>query len=349
MCDASDNDMLIIRKRIYPLLLVLTFWGILIIPVLKADVSINKFENNFLGHNTLIKAFNTLRMRLRDRVFPNVIVGEDGWLFYTADKTINEYQGTNPYTADELRDIGNEWDALAVQLQEKGIMLAVVIAPDKNTIYPEYMPTQIKRIGTISRLDQFVDYMHTSGKALIIDLRPDLFAASENEQVYYKTDTHWNPLAEYIAYSKIISELSQRYPELEPHPFSDYEVFNGGPVIFGIPRILGMPNIREDFLAIQPKFETGTISREVLLSDRTNVRLSWNQEQNLPSILIYHDSFFVRVVPLLEPHFRQTTSIPNSSVPGIWSIKWVDQVNPDIVIIECVERYINEHIYIPVN
>ena len=344
-----ENNMLIVRKRIYPLLIALTFWGILIIPILKADLSISTLENNFLGHNTLIEAFNTIRMRLGDRVFPNVIVGEDGWLFYTAAKTINEFQGTNPYTADELRDIGNEWNALAVQLQEKGAMLVVVIAPDKNTIYPEYIPSQIERIGSTTRLDQFVDYMHASGKVLIIDLRADLIAASENEPVYYKTDTHWNPFGEYIAYSRIISALSQRYPKLEPHPFSDYEVVNGGPVTFGIPIILGLPNIREDYLAIRPKFETGTISSEVLLSDRTNVRLSWNQEQGLPSILIYHDSFFVGVVPLLEPHFRQTTSIPNSTVPGIWSIKWVDQLNPDIVVIECVERYINEHIYIPVN
>ena len=336
-------------KKIYPYIFALAFWGFSIAPVFKPDVSISTFEKDCLGHEKLIEGFNTLRMKLGDRVFPNVIVGEDGWLFYIADRTINEYQGTNPYTPDELSDVGNSWDALTDQLQQKGIMLVVLIAPDKNTIYPECMPDQITKIGSESRLDQFVEYMHKYGKTPVIDLQPDLIAASKTEQVHYKTDTHWNPLAEYIAYTNIISVLSQQYPELVSHPLSGYKAIHAGLITHDIPRIMGMPNIREEYWTLQPRFETGTNINRIPLSDGTNVRLSWNQNRNLPSALIYHDSFLDGVVPLLEPHFRQTTSIPNSSVPGIWIINWVDQVRPDIVIIECVERYINEHIYIPIN
>lgn len=124
--------------------------------------------------------FNTLRLKLGDRVFPNVIAGKDGWFFYLGDKTINEYQGTNPYTSNELRDLGNSWDALNSQLQQKGIMLVVLIAPDKNTIYPQYMPDQITKIGDKSRLDQFVDYMHKYGKTPVIDLRSELNRSKQN-------------------------------------------------------------------------------------------------------------------------------------------------------------------------
>ncbi len=333
-------------KKIYPFIFALVFWGISITPLFKPDVSIGSFENNFLGHNALIEAFNTLRMRLGDRVFPNVIVGKDGWLFYTADRSIDDYQGTNVFSNGELIDYQKRFDALYEKLQQKSIMLVVIIAPDKNTIYPEYMPDQITKTGDQSRLDEFVEYMRKYGKTPVIDLRPDLLEASKTKQVYYKTDTHWNALGEYIAYAEIMSTLSQRYPELISHPLSEYEAVHAGLITHDIPQILGTPMIREDYWNLQPKFDTGTNTMEIPLSDRTNVRFSWNQNQNLPSALIYHDSFFLGVVPLLEPHFKQTTSIPRTNLPGIWDINWIDQVHPDVVIFESVERFLNVDNYV---
>jgi alginate O-acetyltransferase complex protein AlgJ len=228
-------------------------------------------------------------------------------------------------------------------------MLVVVIAPNKSTIYPEYMPDQIKVIGSKSRLDQFVDYMQEYGQTPVIDLRPDLIEASKTEQVYLKTNTHWNPLGMYIAYARIVSSLSQWYPDLAAHPLSEYEEFHAGLGTHDLPQIMGLPNIKEDYWALQPKFETGTSVKEVQLSDGTELRLSRNQNQNLPSALFYHDSFLDGVIPFLEPHFSQTTSIPRTGVPGLWDFNWIDQVHPDIVIIEYVERYLNDYFYLPAN
>ncbi len=338
-----------ILKRIYPIIFTFAFWGISIVPALKPGVDIITFDKTFLGHERLIEVFNNLRLTIGDRVFPNVIVGNDGWLFYTGDRAIDDYQHTNAYTESELADIQKKIDAIYSQLQPKGIMLVVVIAPNKNTIYSEYMPDQIKVIGSKSRLDQFVDYMHEYGQTPIIDLRPNLLEASKNEPVYYKTNTHWNSLGMYIAYANIMSILSQRYPYLVAHPLSEYDAFGGRLGTHDIPRILGTPNIREKFSGLQPKFETRINFREIQLSDNTKIRLSWNQNQNLPSALLYHDSFLDGVVPFLEPHFRQTTSIPHSSVPGLWDFNWIDQVHPDIVIIEWVERSLNHDYYLPDN
>jgi hypothetical protein len=334
-------------KGIYPLIFAFLFGGMLIIPNFKIGINIGTFENTFLGHENLIEAFNTMRMMLGDRIYPNVVVGEEGWLFYTADRSIDDFQNTNAYSESELAEDQKKFDGLFVQLQKKGIKLVVLIAPDKNTIYPQYLPSQIKKIGKKSRLDQFVNYMQKYGKTPVIDFRTELIEKSKTDQTFYKTDTHWNPLGGYIAYAKIMSVLNQYYPELAPHPLSDYEVVHGGRITFGIPWIMGMPNMKEDFWALQPKFTTGADFRKIILSDGNSVRFAWNQIQNLPSILIYHDSFLDAVIPYLEPHFRQTTSIFRTGVPGIWSINWVDQVHPDIVIMEYVERYLNYDFFIP--
>ena len=332
-------------KKIYPFIFALSFWSISIAPIFKTDVSIATFEDNFLGYETLIEDFNTLRYLFGDHVFPNVVVGKDGWLFYTGERAVDDFQLTNPFSDSELSDYQKGLDTLYFQLQQKGVMLVVFIAPDKNTIYPEYMPDQIIKIGTQSRLDQIADYMHKYGKAPIIDCRLDLLSKSKTEQVFYKTNSHWNPLGEYLAYKKIISELSQRYPALVSHPFSDYQVVNAGLITHDIPRIMGIPKIMEEYWTLHPTFEIGTKINRIPLSDGTNVRFSRNQDQNLPSVLIYHDSFLNGVIPFLEPHFRQIISIPRTSVPGIWDISWIDLAHPDIVIIESAERFLNYDIF----
>lgn len=336
-------------KRIYPVIFSIVFWGISIIPILKTDVSLSTIENSFYGRYMLIQDFNNLRLHLGDRVFPNVLVGKQGWLFYTANGEMNEYQGTNPYTFRELFDLRVKFDALDAQLRQKGAYLVLVFGPDKNSIYPQYLPDEITRIGNQSRLNQFVYYMNKYGKTPVIDLRPDLIVASKTEQVYYKTDTHWNPSAQYITYAKILSVLSQKYPELVPHPLSDFEKVDKGLTTFGLPYIMGTPNIQEDGWMLQPTFNTGVNFDEITLENGTIVRTATNQNKDLPSILIYHDSFLVGVLPFLEPHFSQTTSLPSSPYPDVWSFKWVDQVHPNIVIFESVERYINSGLYLPFN
>jgi hypothetical protein len=334
-------DIMSVIKKVYPIIFVLAFWGISVVPVLKPDINMNTFEETFLGHEKLIEGFNTLRMKLGDRVFPDAIIGNDGWLFYTGDRSIDDYQHTSGYSDSELAEYQKGLDAKYSELQQKGINLVVVIAPNKSTIYPEYMPDQIKVIRSESRLDQFVDYMHKYGQTPVIDLRLDLIEASKTEQVYYKTDTHWNALGQYIAYTKIMSVLSQLYPQMYIHPLSDYEAVHYGLGTHDIPQILGMPNIKEDAWTLQPKFETGTNFRKIPLPDGNIVRLSWGQNKNSPSALIYHDSFLIGLVPFLEPYFSQTTSIFRTTVPGIWNFNWIDQVHPDIVIIESVERFLN--------
>jgi len=39
----------------------------------------------------------------------------------------------------------------------------------------------------------------------LIDVRRELIEAKKNQQVYYKTDTHWNQRGAFVGYSKIIN------------------------------------------------------------------------------------------------------------------------------------------------
>jgi alginate O-acetyltransferase complex protein AlgJ len=345
--NAVSVDLRTEMRKLYPWVFVLAFWAVLIAPISKGSLTVTSLQNDFRGHDRLIQLFNTVRSKIGDRIFPNAIIGDVGWLYYTGDRSMDDYQGTNPYTDAELAGYQKSFDALYDYLQQKGIAMLVVIAPDKNTIYPQYLPASIEKTPAKTRLDQFQDFMNEHGKTPVIDLRPDLLAASQTADVYYQTDTHWNPFGGYVAYKTVFSSLSQQIPTLVAHPLSDYEESHWPPVTFGIPIMMGMPNIQEDYLTLDPRFKTGTEVVEIPLLDGNKVRISRNQNQQLPSALIFHDSFFDVVIPFMEPHFRQTTSIFRTGLPGLWNINWVDQVHPDVVIIEYVERYLNYGFLIP--
>jgi alginate O-acetyltransferase complex protein AlgJ len=340
------------EKKMYPVLFAVLFWIISIVPTLNPNLTLDNIGASFLGHSQLIRIFNTIRLKIGDRVFPLAVVGKDGWLFYTSDYSMADYQRLYPFTNRELAFYQKSFDDLYHELKQKGITLIVVIAPNKEDIYPQYMPDEIKAVGKSTRLDQFISYMHEHGKTPIIDLRPDLVEASKTEQVYYKTDTHWNLNAGYIAYAKIMSVLSQYYPNMEPHPLSDYRIVPGGLDTMGLSQSMGV-NLEERSLDLQPKFTTETYAKQITLYDSYNVskiwRLTANQNQNLPKALIYHDSFFLAVLPFLEPHFSRTISIPHEGTSVMWNIDWIYQIHPDVVIIEYVEFYMNDNFDPPVH
>src|SRR6185503_11425114 len=101
----------------------------------------------FYGRGRLINLTSNLRLKMGDRVFPKVIVGEDGWLIFTGEGDIQDYQRAEAFTEDELAMFQADLDALSANYAARGITLLVVVVPNKNTIYPERVPSQITVLG----------------------------------------------------------------------------------------------------------------------------------------------------------------------------------------------------------
>ena len=74
------------------------------------------------------------------RTSPNgqVIVGDGDWLYF--DETVADYTGDGRFTDEELALLSGNLSALADALAERGARLYIAIVPNKNTVYPQYMP-----------------------------------------------------------------------------------------------------------------------------------------------------------------------------------------------------------------
>lgn len=137
---------------------------------------------------------------LHTSVQGQVILGSDGWLYY--DSTADDYMG---FCADIEHII---YAAANLRLMEEyvhslGADFVFTIAPNKNSLYPEAMPNHYPK-GTQSNADLLTDSLSVS--------YADLFSAfsSEDEVLYFKTDSHWNGKGAALAADTILQQLGIR-------------------------------------------------------------------------------------------------------------------------------------------
>jgi len=328
--------------KIYSALFSVVTLILLISFISSSEISLSSISTSFRWRSNLIDIYTSFRLKAGDHVFNNAVIGKDGWIFYTGETSIQDYQNTDPMRKKKLIFLQQELSWLSADLEKKGITLLVVIPPNKSTVYSRYMPEEIPVIGEKPRLDQFIEFMNLYGGVSIIDLRQTLRSASLSQDVYYKTDTHWNDMGAYYGYVEILGALSSDYPNLEPRLLSDFEYKKAGESTRDIPLLMGLMNYKEEGWALIPKFEVQLNETSVVSPNGTrHIRTITNIDKQLPELMVFGDSFYGALAHFVEPHFSKVTAIPFTGAEGIWSLDWIQRENPDIVIIEVVERYID--------
>lgn len=147
----------------------------------------------------------------------NVLLGRDGWLFYAP--TIHDYTGDAPMTARELYCAARTLYLLQEYAEDCGGDFLFTAAPNKNTLYPEYMPERT-RLGGVSNMDALYALLDEMGVSHL-DLR-DIFAcpsepsyllrddfAHQSEPLYFKTDSHWNAKGAALAADALLAALGR--------------------------------------------------------------------------------------------------------------------------------------------
>ena len=319
----------------YSKIMIAIFLGILLIPLRTLALDPHAIEESFYPRARLIAWTSNLRLTIGDRVFPKAIAGDNGWLVYTAEGDINDYQKVGLFSEEELAQFQHNLDALSGAYAERGIDLIVVIVPNKNTIYPERVP-DLPVLGVESRLDQVTAYLREHGSEQLVDLRPALLAAKAEREMYYATDTHWNDYGAYIAYAALLDEAG-----ITPRPATDFDVVTRDPALLDLSENIGATILPESKTQFAPRFDLRASFKNLNLGGR-RLMLSYVQGTSLPDVVLYYDSFFFNVIPMLGEHFNHGLYVQNYTGGGLWNLSWVDEREPDVVIIEFAERYLHD-------
>jgi hypothetical protein len=327
------------KVKIYSGLFAALFFSILLFQLFVPNLSLDTVSSSFRWRMALIRNFNAFRLAAGDSIFNEGLVGRDGWLFYTGDYSIHDYQKTGLMGPSRLEYLAGILGSLEEQITQNGGTMWLVIPPDKNTIYPQHMPAQIPVIGEISRLDQLTDYLQQETEINLLDLRPLFTEVSQSDQIYYKADAHWNCLGAYYGSNELLTQISALHPEVQTHPLTDYEFGTMTDSTLDIAGVIGL-SLQEETVTLTPKFSTGSISHAPYgKTDRMNVAV--NSETDLPTALVIHDSFYTECLnQFIEPQFSRAISSHYEKVALSDYMELLEAEQPDVVIVEFAERHV---------
>lgn len=141
------------------------------------------------------------------------VLGRDGWYFYRPGVRYAMERPATPresQAADPLPAIVSFRDQLAA----RGILLLVIIAPDKESIYPEKLARRAEKQGVIvwPETRRLLDGLRSLGVHVV-----DLFEEFRNarqvqsygnpEALYLAQDSHWSPEGVRLAAAAVASRI----------------------------------------------------------------------------------------------------------------------------------------------
>lgn len=309
----------------------------------------NYYNDNFGLRKYLIRANNMLNVILFS-FSPNtkVIIGKENWLYFAGeDEAIFMYKQRR--TEDELKLYLDILKNRKKFFAEQGIQYFVIIAPNKQSIYPEYMPEHIQRLNENSEYDQIIEYLSKNSLDINIDMKRALLEEKQKGNlVYYKTDTHWNNYAAFIAYQEIMKKLEIYYPELKPMSLADFDIVEK-PYSGDLANMLGMQeSFKEKVYIITPKFNRKANIREIgnidgIVTDKSMLLSECDSCSNVSAIII-RDSQAIPLIPLLAEHFSRAIYIDTLENPEIIHLI-IKNEKPDVVLFERVERGMSQIFY----
>lgn len=305
-------------------------------------------EDNFGFRDLLVQLGNSARYHLFG-ISPveTVLRGEQDWLFFTGDQALDSYRGLTLLSEGELSKLARIYQARSDYLAAFGIEYVLMLVPNKESIYPEFVPAQIRR-GTLTRYRQVIDYLRARTGVRVVDPAPALLAAKERGLVYRKSDGHWNSVGAFIGYQALISELARTHRGLKPADIAEYEQRTVSEV-GELARMLGLYRsprfthpklfpIRRD-----PWFELGDKQRGQGLPLRFDRSLPINGRTGISAgmlrkALVYRDSFFVAMIPFFVRHFEE--SVFYTTHKYRFDPVTIDQERPSLVVEQIIERYL---------
>jgi hypothetical protein len=304
-----------------------------------------QFSDKFLAHFRDTFGFRNLMIRgvalarysgIGERNENRVIVGKDGWLFYSKDDKYMADRGLDPFSEAELDQWQELFEKREKYFRERGIVFLLEIPPDKQTIYPEYMPDDFAHPPRPSRLDQLIERLKKrNSPVMIVDLRPALLEAKKERQVYFKTDSHWNDDGIYPAYVALLKAVAEAMPgfKFTPQPASNFMVTDGTRKGDLAQQLDLWSEYRED---IRKWIRRDLVNDEKAFEALPTAPFTVGDPRG-PRLLTYNDSFMAYMIQFLAPNFSHATYEWNAWTESMDTAA-VKDAKPDIVICELVER-----------
>ena len=243
---------------------------------------------------------------LHSSVTDQVILGRFDLLYYAP--TVPDYTRSNPMTERELWCAARRLWLLQEYAEAQGGQFLFTVAPNKNQLYPEGMPTLAVADGPTNTeaLYRKLDEMGIAH----LDLHA-IFRAADPERLYFNTDSHWTSRGAALAADAILHALGRE------------SAYFGGPFTYGT-------HLGDLYEMLYP---TGTETEpdqvyapgfgfEASSTNPDSISISTKSAAGEGTLLMYRDSFGRSLYPYLAEAYgeaffsRKNDYDPSALQPG---------------------------------
>ena len=142
--------------------------------------------------------------------------GQEGWLFLgnAYNDTVAKLKlASSPAPANIERE-ANLFANLADAAETANTSVVLLIGPNKSTLYPEYVPSEIEP-SERRYVSYFTERLDAIANMTVVDPVEDLLRTKESAGLlYYRTDTHWNNKGAFLAFSVLADRMGWPVPDV---------------------------------------------------------------------------------------------------------------------------------------
>lgn len=276
----------------------------------------------------------TLEKLIDTSVYPMKIIGDTtiqgryNWLFYV--NTLSDYEGENIMPDTDYESHLASTIALKKKCDELGKELYFVVLPNKNSVYPEYMPT-VTKVAKKRRMELIKEYLDENTDVILKYPIKEMLANKPYYQLYYKYDTHWSPFGFMVGVNAIYEAIG-----MDKITYDDYEVelvekYTGDLAVLAGMDLSGYPSDVEGVVVY--KKEITTTENELL--DSRFIEIDSTSE-NKKKLVFMGDSFRFGFRAFIAKDFSHTLLIDRVLKGNEEAEKQIKEA--DVIVIELVER-----------
>ena len=184
--------------------------------------------------------------------------GKNDWLFLgnQYDSTVAKLKLSNPPSDDIVKQSIEPFTKIATSAAKYNTKVALIIGPNKSSIYPEYLPDTLIP-SPLKYSGFFVNKLKDIPNLSVYDPTNDLLNLKNKEGIlYWMTDTHWNNKGAFLSYLGFSNLLNLPFPSVE---FKQGNTHSGD--LIGISKLQNFPlHVEDDWEVIWKNKSTWTES-----------------------------------------------------------------------------------------
>lgn len=301
------------------------------------------FNDHFPYRSQIILVNKNIKYELFQYVEGDVLVGKNQWLFFNpkvGENTINDYQGKDLFTDEELVNFKNVLVFSNDVLKNKNKKFYLFFAPNKNRIYSEYFPEIYGKPADTYKLKNLIEYLKTNTDIDIVYAYDDLMRAKSiltDKTIYHQYDTHWNNIGGYVGAYSLLKNIGIDIPFVDDNSFSAVKTKGN---LADLAYMAGLYNLIDKDIDYEISF-TDFMKPEKIADENGEVVIYKNENAvDDRKILFICDSFAEMYREYIASQFTDSYFISYL----VFNQDLIKTYNPDIVVFESLERTITNRL-----